>query len=107
MVWAYPVVLSLEVVGGWFRNELFHCLFGFLWSCAAECVSQVSEVCNSVEFHGLKPVLCAELCRDGSFSSSSFEVGMAEGGPGGVVSLLLIVEEERGEVRFPECAENM
>ena len=55
----------------------------------------------------MEPVLCAELCGDSSFSSSSFEVGMAEGGPGGVVSLLLVVEEERGEVCFPECAENM
>ena len=55
----------------------------------------------------MKPVLCAELCGNGSFSSSSFEVGMAEGGPGWMVALFLVVEEERGKVCFPESAEHM
>ena len=55
----------------------------------------------------MEPVLCAELCCDGSFSSSSFEVGVAEGWPSGVVALFFVVKEDGGKVCLPEGAKDM
>ena len=50
-------------------------------------------------------VLYAVVRGDGALASSAFEVGMAEGGPGRVIACFFVVEEDGGEVCFPEGAE--